>query len=335
MNRLLNFTKWAFSGIIVIALVLIYSCSDDPEPVEAPAFSYAPTSVEVGETGSIMAASQGGAATFALKDVGDADFVTINSTTGELTIAAESTTGTYNVIVTGTNESGSADAIASITITVNSDFDPSGKSMYWKYWMNNTEDIIMENLNTLPGQGDLPPAIPIPVGWPGGVPFQINPLDPALESYLVFPTVQFFTLQVPGDETCGALDPREKGDTLLLIVNNDLSLSTLCRDTLTSAPGTTVDIGSSTISYSGDAFTWTLSLTIMNIPVSIPVGEAKIEDFTDPLDPSWFAPSGQPRTFSAVTGNVPTYMALLDLAAPDPLTAISFLDVDVVLEILP
>jgi hypothetical protein len=73
----------------------------------------------------------------------------------------------------------------------------------------------------------------------------------------------------------------------------------------------------------------------MDIQVTIPIGSAQIADFTDPLDPSWFAPSGVPRTFTAVTGTVENYMALLDLAAEDPLTALTFLNVDVVLEILP
>jgi hypothetical protein len=334
MNKLLSYTKWAFSAIVVVALVLIYSCSEDePEPPVAPGLSYAATTVEVGETGSIVAATKGDPATYAITDDGGADFVTIVGSTGELIIGAESTTGSYSVVVRATNPGGTADATAEITISVNSDFDPTGRSLLWKYWMNNTANVIRENLNTLPGQGHLPVAIPIPEGWPGGVPFQIDPTDPTLETYLVFPTVQFFTLQVPGDEACAALEPEEHGDTLLLVVNNDLTLSTICRDTTNNDPSTTVDLGTSSISYSGDAFTWTLNLTIQTIPVAIPIGNAVIAEFMDPLDPHWFAPSGTPRQFSSIQGTVEQYMAPLDLA--DPLTSITFLNVDVVLEILP
>ena len=338
MNKLLSFTKWAFSAIAVVALVFIYSCSDDDPPVveevDAPMFSYAATTVEVGTTGSVIPAVTAGdeaAITWAITDIGAADFVTISASTGELSIGAESETGVYDVEVTATNSAGSTPGTAMITISVNSDFDPSGKNIIWKYWMNHTEGVVMENLNTLPGQGDLPPAIPIPVGWPGGVDFQIDPTDPALESYLVFPTVQFFTLQVPGDDACAALDPAEAGDTLLLIVNTDLTISTQCKNIDDKSPGTIVDLGTSSISYDGSAYSWTLNLTIQTIPVAFVIMDAEIEDFTDPLDPTWFAPDGSPRTFTAITGTVDQYLTTTDLA--DPLSSLELLNVDVVFEI--
>jgi len=303
MNRLFNFMKWAFAPIAIVALVFIYSCDEngesDPEPPDPPEFSYTATTIAVGSTGTVTANATGGTATYTLTDVGDADFVTINASTGELLISAESTTGTYEIDVTATNISGNFDATANITIGVNDDFDPTGKSLLWKYWMNNTEDVIFYNLDQLPGQGHLPPQIPIPAGWPGGTAFQIDPADPTLETYLVFPTVQFFLQQVPGDEACDALEPSENGDTLLVIVNSDLTLSTLCRND-DKTPGTTVDLGESSISYSDGAFVWTLNLTISSIPVPVAISGVEIADFTDPLDPHWTAPSGTPRTFSAI-----------------------------------
>ena len=140
-------------------------------------------------------------------------------------------------------------------------------------------------------------------------------------------------MQVPGDDACAALDPAESGDTLLVMVNTDLSLSTTCNNA-DSAPGTVVDLGTSTISYADGAFVWTMELTLQGVPVTVAIGGAVIEDFTDPLDPSWEAPSGMPRTFSAVTGNVAQYMTPTDFHPDNYLSSIQLLDVDVVLEIL-
>jgi hypothetical protein len=331
--------KWAFAPMAIIALVFIYSCSDDegepePEPVDPPEFSYTATTVDVGTTGTLTPSVIGGDATYAITDSADAEFLTINVNTGELSVAAESTVGEYNVVVTGSNAEGTHDATAAITIGINDDFDPTGKNLLWKYWMNYTEDVVFYNLDQLPGQGGLPDEIPIPIGWPGGTQFQIDPMDPALESYLIFPTVQFFLQQVPGDEACDALEPSENGDTLLIIVNSDLTLSTACRND-DKSPGTTVDLGESTISYANGGFVWTLNLTISTIPVPIAIGGAEIADFTDPLDPHWTAPSGTPRTFSAIRGTVENYMTPTDfLDETTYITSIDFLTVDVVFEIL-
>ena len=80
MNNLLNFMKWAIAAVAIIALVVIYSCSEDePEPVDPPGFSYAASTIEVGTAGSVIPAVNGGEATYALTDVGNANFVTINA----------------------------------------------------------------------------------------------------------------------------------------------------------------------------------------------------------------------------------------------------------------
>ena len=336
MNKLLNFTKWAFTVVTVVALVFIYSCSEDPDPVDPidpVEFSYSATDVEIGETATIPAATQSqDAATFAIIDDDDAGFVTVNANTGELTVGAESTTGSYSVVVESSNEGGKSQGTAEITITANADFDLAGKNLIWKYWINNTPDVAMINLNMLPGQEALPDTIPLTTGWPEGWP-AINLADPTLPFYFVFPTVQSFLMQVPGDDACDALEPPEDADTLLLMVNNDLSLSTTCRG-VDSAPGTVVDLGTSSISYSGGAFIWTLNLTLQGVPVTVAVGGAEISDFTDPMDPHWEAPSGVPRTFPAVVGNVEQYMTPTNFDPEKYLESIQLLDVDVVFEIL-
>ncbi len=339
MNKFISFTKWAFTAMAVTGLVMIYSCSDDegePEnPIEKVDFTYADTDTEVGETTTIAPATTGmDPATWSIIDDGEADFVTINANTGELTVGAESTTGSYTVSVQSSNEGGTSNGTAEITIIVNADFDLAGKNLIWKYWMNNTADVVLYNLNLLPGQEALPDEIPIPTGWPADWP-NINLADPMLPTYFVFPTVQYFLMQVPGDDACAAqTNEAESGDTLLVIVNNDLSLSTVCRDTVNNEPGTTVDLGTSSISYSDGGFVWTMELTLQGVPVTVAIGNAVIEDFTDPLDPSWEAPSGVPRTFSAVTGNVAQYMTPTDFHPDNYLSSIQLLDVDVVLEIL-
>lgn len=336
MKKLLNFTKWVLTASLVVALILIYSCKEDDPIVIVPVeFSYAPTTVEVGAQGTVIPIvnpAETGTITWSISDAGDADFVTIDPATGELTIGEESTTGEYEVEVTATNTTGPSTGNASITISINSEFDIAGKNLIWKYWMNNTPDVVMYNLNLLPGQEGLPDEIPIPTGWPADWP-NINLGDPMLPTYFVFPSVQYFLMQVPGDDACDALDPAEDADTLLIMVNNDLSLSTTCRG-VDSAPGTVVDLGTSTISYSDGGFVWTLDLTLQGVPVTVAIGGAVMEDFTDPLDPHWEAPSGTPRTFPAVTGNVAQYMTPTDFHPDNYLSSIQLLDVDVVLEIL-
>jgi hypothetical protein len=332
MNKLFNFTKWASTASMVVALVFLTACptknGTDPQT-----FQYPQTTIEVGATGSVTPeVIAGDQATYAIIDIDGADFVSIDPNSGVLSVGAESTTGDYSIKVMSSNEGGSSSATAEIKISVNDEFDLSGKDLLWKYWMNNTPDVVMLNLNLLPGQEALPSEIPIPVGWPANWP-AINFMDPTLESYFVFPTVQYFLQQVPGDDVCATLDPAEEGDTLLLIVNPDLTLSTVCQGADT-APGTTVDLGTSSISYDGDAFSWTLDLTLQGVPVAIEIGGAEFIDFMDPLDPHWTAPSGVPRTFPAVVGTVEQYMTPTDFHPNNYLSSLQLLNVDVVLEIL-
>ncbi len=335
MNKLFQISKWGLMLLAVTGLIFIYSRGgeDEPEPDPVPpGLSYEAKTLAVGSTGTITAAVTGDPATYAISDDDDAAFVSINANTGELSVAAESTTGVYNVVVKATNSAGTNEATAEITIGVNDDFNPTGKSLLWKYWMNNTADVVLENLNTLPGQGGLPAAIPIPAGWPGGTPFQIDPAAEGLEAYFTFPLVQGFLLQVPGDDVCSALAPEERGDTLLIIVNPDLTLSTTCRLKGENTTGSTVEMGTSSISYADGGFIWTLNLSLEGTPVTYPIGNATITDFTDPLDPHFTAPSGTPRTFSSIQGTIGAYLTPTDFS--DYLGSLAFLNVDVVMEIL-
>lgn len=338
MITLTKASKWVLAIMMSTTLVFISSCGgDDPEPDPDPdpiippsGLTYETTTVAVGSEGTITPTIEGDEATFEITNQDDVPFVSINAVTGVLSVAKETTTGTYTVNVTAENAEGSTEGTAEITIGVNEAFDPTGKELMWKYWMNNTEGVVFENLNTLPGQGDLPAEIPIPVGWPAGWP-AIDVQDPTLPTYFTFPMVQGFLLQVPGDDVCKALDPAESGNTLLVIVNPDLTLSTVC--TKDETEGTTVEIGISKISFSDDKFTWFMDVALEGVPVTYAIGDARIADFTDPLDPHFLEPSGVPRTFSAIQGTIDQYLTPTDFA--DYLGSLAILNVDVVLEILP
>lgn len=330
----LKTTIWAMALIFSVASVMVLSsCGEDdpapppPDPVVAPGVSYAATTVAVGAEGSVTAAVTGDAATYEMTDNDDADFITVKNT-GEISVAAESTTGVYTVTVKATNSAGSVDATAEITIGVNEAFDPTGKDLYWKYFMNNTEDVTLLNLDQL--VDGLPAAIPLPTGWPAGWPDAINPADPTFAFYFIFTGVQELLMQVPGDDACKALDPAESGDNLLVIVNPDLTLSTICHvgDDLT----TTVEIGTSEISFMEGKYSWDISTALEGTPISIVIGNARIETFVDPLHPHYSEPSGQGGAYSAVMGTVASYLTPTDFT--DYLGSLALLNVDVVLEIL-
>jgi len=330
MNKLFQISRWGLFLLAVTGLVFIYSCGeDDPEPVDAPSITYAPATVAVGTSDDIPAASNGDPATaFAFKSPTDVPlFVSISSTTGVITVAAESTTGAYDVVVVATNEGGSTEATASITISVNaSGFDPTGKSLLWRYFMNKTAGVVLENLNTLPGQGDLPAAIPIPNEWPGGNDFVIDPTTAGIEAFFTFTVVQGFLLQVPGDDVCAALSPAEKGDTLLVIVNPDLTLSTTCRND-DGSTGSTVELGPSVISYDGSNYIWTINLSLQGNPIPYAITIIDEADFTE-----YDFATGAPRTFPSIQGTVAAFTTPTDFE--DYLGSLAFLEVDVVFEIL-
>ncbi len=344
MNKLFEMSRWGFMLLAITGLVFIYSCGGDdeepePEPIDPPSgLSYPATTVAVGTEGTISPTISGDAATFEITNFGetkDGDevivAVTVDSNTGDISIPMESTVGVYTIEVTATNSEGSTSGTAEITIGINDDFDPTGKNLIWKYFMNKSADVVLENLDKL--DDELPPTFQLPVGWPGGADFVIDPtLDPeVLQGYLIFTGIQEAILQVPGDDACQALETKN-GDTLLVIVNSDLTLSTVCPS------GSIVEMGTSKISYADGGFIWTIDVVLQGVlPLQISIADAAIvEDYIDPLYPNWSNPSGEGGMYDAITGNVAEYQTVDDYGfLPDGLpTGFIYLDVDVVLEIM-
>ena len=292
------------------------------EPVVAPGVSYEAATVAIGSEGTITPAVTGDAATYAITDDDGATFVTINANTGELSVAKESEIGTYSVSVTATNSAGSDNATAEITIGINPLFDPTGKKFEWKIFMNRTEDITLVGLDGVPG---LPsPSLSLPFEWPT----ESTPVDD-LWQYGIMTGVQGLLLQVPGDEACGALDPTEDGDTLLIIVNEDLTISTECN--VGGAPGSTVQIGISEITFADDKFVYTMLLDFLpGLSLPYEIDGAKIEEFTDVYtDPA------SPEVYQALQGTVIGMTTPTDLATQETIqdfTKWAYPNVDVVLK---
>lgn len=348
MNKLFEMSRWGLMLLAVTGLVFIYSCGGDdeepePDPIEPPSgLSYPATTVAVGTEGTISPTISGDAATFEITNYGNTRDgndvivdVTVDSNSGDISVPMESTVGVYTIEVTATNAEGSTSGNAEITIGINDDFDPTGKKMLWKYFMNNTADVVMKNLNNLPGVDGFPDQLPIPSdGFPAGWPDQIDPTDPAFPTYFVMTGVQEALLQVPGDTECAALDPAEKGDTLIIIVDEDLKLMTQCR--LEGSAGSVVEIGTSTISYVDDGFLWSINTTIEDQQTTISIKDAVIADFVDPLYPNWSNPSGQGGMYQAVQGTVEQYLTPTNFEDLSDLTKLElmFVNVSVVLEIM-
>jgi hypothetical protein len=104
MNKLFNFTKWASTASMVVALVFLTACptknGTDPQT-----FQYPQTTIEVGATGSVTPeVIAGDQATYAIIDIDGADFVSIDPNSGVLSVGAESTTGDYSIKVMSSNE---------------------------------------------------------------------------------------------------------------------------------------------------------------------------------------------------------------------------------------
>ena len=302
----LKTTIWALALLFSVASVMVLSsCGEDepaplpPDPVVAPGVSYVATTVAVGSTGSIVAAVTGDAATYEITDNGDADFVTVDATTGELSVAAESTTGVYSVVVKATNSAGTDEATAEITIGINPDFDPTGKGYTWQYYMNQDDPWTLEGLR---GEiAELPfDSVDIPTGWPADWPAG-NPdwNEQYLFPYLALGEIANLLMQLPGDIACEAAG--ENGNTLYFEVEADLTLTTLCTVT-DKHDGQSVLIGSSTISYANNQFSWALNLE-SQIPITYIIDNPTVENFVDPLEqPSELEPP--PRIYSAIRGTV-------------------------------
>ena len=302
MIKLLKTSKWVLAFMSITALLFVASCGDSSDPDPTPpievippaAFTYPATTVAVGATGSAMPSSvEGTAPVFSIKDDGGATFLTIDAATGELSVGAESTTGSYDVVVKAANAKGSADGTATITIGVNPDFDPTGKGYTWKYFINQSDPWTMSGLDGIP---ELPiTEVEIPTGWPAGWP-QLDPNDwneLTLFPYLAVTSVSDLLFQVPSDIACGAVE--ESGDQLYFEIEDDLSLTTICH--IGDVDGQTVIIGTSAISYADGKFSWALTL-YSQIEIIYIISDRTSETFTDPLDPAG------PTQFPAIRGMV-------------------------------
>ena len=132
----LKTTIWAIALLFSVASVMVLSSCGEDEPTPTPpieidppsALSYDATTVAVGTEGTIAATISGSPATFEITDFGETVVetvvivaVTVDASTGELSVAKESTTGVYTVEVTATNAEGNTKGTAEITIGINPD----------------------------------------------------------------------------------------------------------------------------------------------------------------------------------------------------------------------
>ena len=321
-------TIWAIALLFSVGSVLVLSsCGDDeepappPDPVVAPGLSYAATTVAVGTEGSVTAAVTGDAATYEITDLGNTVdkegnvivAVTVDANTGELSIAKESTIGVYTVEVTATNSAGTDDATAEITIGINEAFDPRGKSLEWKLFMNQTENLELVGLDGVP---DLPiSSLVLPVGWP-------DASTPAEEvwTYGVMTGVQGLLVQVPGDEACTG-----SGDSKKLSIAEDLSVSVICSE------GEPAVVGSSTISFKDDKFVYTLELEFQpGLAIPYEIDDARFEEFQD-----GYTDPANPVAYPALLGTVIGMVTPTNLATEETIqdfTSWAYPNVDVVLE---
>jgi hypothetical protein len=336
MIKLFKTSKWVLTFMSITTLLFVASCGEEgdpePEPIKPPtAFTYPATTVAVGATGTVTpSAVTGDAPIFTITDAGEAaGFVSINAATGVLSVVAESTTGTYSIKVKAANSAGSVEVTAEITIGVNADFNPAGKSYLWRYFMNQSDDVIFKNLDGL--DAGLPPGdTPLAKGWPAGWPDISGYSEEELFPYLLLDGIQDMIFQVPGDDACSALAPAEsqRGDTLLLVVNSDLTLSTKCRLDDSNDAGATVELGTSQISYSGGKYYWTLNMTFQGIPIPFVIGDPQsVASFIDPLLDG--------ATYPALTGTVDQFTTPTNFESETTiLTSLTQIKVDVVLQVL-
>jgi len=316
----LKTTIWALALLFSVGSVLVLSScgEDDPAPppppeVIAPGLSYAATTVSVGAAGTVTAAVTGDDATYEITDNGDADFVTVNASTGELSVAAESAMGVYSVVVEATNSAGTDEATAEITIGINEAFDPRGKSFEWKLFMNRSENITLTGLDGVPG---LPISeLTLPTEWPTAS----TPADD-LWQYGVMTGVQGLIIEVPGDEACTG-----SGNSKKLSIAEDLSISVICSE------GDPAVVGASTISFKDDKFVFTMLLEFLpGLSIPYEIDDARFEDFQD-----GYTDPANPAVYSALLGTVIGMTTPTDLATEETIqdfTTWAYPNIDVVLE---
>ncbi len=283
--------------VAVVALALnLSSCGgSSEEPVKAPSdFTYPATSVQVGATGSVMPSGTDSGLTydFANKSAVPA-FISLNPSTGEIEIGEESTTGEYSVEIRASNSAGSAKGTADIKIIVADDFNPVGKKLLPKYFINQEEGLTLVGLTGIP---DLPvDTLQIPVGWP---PSDVSGMDSL--AYVVLTGIGRMLWEVPLDRVCDDYDISD------YLVNDDFTLSAMC----SGGADPSDNAGTWLISYKDGGYIFTMNLKYDDAIAAIayPVGSATFEDFQDPLEG---------RTYPSLHGVVEAFTMPSDYSTED------------------
>ena len=274
MKKTINITKSLLGVMVIAALVFIASCGSKEDPIEPPSgIGYSNTEVEVGEEATVQPATTGidGTPSFSIDDAGGADdFLSIDSKTGVLTVGKESTTGTYTVKIKVTNEAGSATASLVVKILVPQAFDPVGKKLLPTYFINQTSGLKLVGLKGIP---QLPfDTLDVPVGWPPA-----DSIPKGLMRYMLFGELTKIIWQVPGDNVCSGA-----GDTTLIVVKDDFTLSTDCSD---GTPDSKT--GDWSISYKeGAGYVFTLTFIFdadAGIVIPYAIAGAEFVMFDDPI----------------------------------------------------
>lgn len=308
-------SKWVLSVMMFTALVFISSCGGDDkeDPVIPPAdFTYTPTTVGIGEEGTVSpSAVAGDSPTFAITDFGEADdFISIDASTGVISVVKESSLGIYNVVVSASNSAGSASGTAEITIGLSEAFNPVGKTFEWQYFMNQSEDLTLTGLDGLPGMDF--PEMTLPVGWPTA-----STTEEQMPAYLLFTGVAGMLFQAPGDEVCVT------GNSLQFKVNEDLTLSAICSE------GDPAVIGFAFVSFADDKFVFEPNLYFTEtIALPYAIDGATFADFVDPLTQ---------ESYSSLQGRVNAFTIPTDLTDEDTMQDITTWTtpvVDVVLRVV-
>ena len=314
----LNLTRFSLYLFAFVSIILCTSCGDDDEedPI-LPNIRYADTDVQLGTEGTISPTAQGVGLVYEIKDAGDAeDFVSINANSGVITVGKESKLGSYNVAILAYNELGESESVASIEITLNDNFNPVGKTFEWKFFINQSENVVLKGLDGLP---ELPISeMLLPIGLP-------DESTPAQEfpTYFVFTEMQKILLERLAQLLC------PDGTSLRFTTDENLEMFGICND------GTLIPIGKSEIKFKDDQFVYVLDVLFEasgDFRIQYKVDNAVFTTFNDAYtDPD------NPLEIDAVVGTVNKYTTPTDFTSSTTLADVSKIvnpTVDLVLEVI-
>ena len=283
-----------------------------------PTVTYDNVTVDLGGEFEITPTTAGDTPmTFAIEDAGGtAEFVSIDENTGVLSVGKGSTIGNYTVHIKVTNSAGSINTTAVIAISIPDDFNPVGKTLEWKFIVNQSENIKLVGLNGVP-EMEISELV-LPIGWPTSSTPAENVSD-----HFVLSEVQSLMLQQPGNIFCF------KGNTLKFSVDENLNLHAICSE------GDPILIGYSNISYKNDQFVYSLDLLFNDsgtLRIKYDIEGATFASFSD----SWTDPAN-PKEYTALQGNVKEYVTPSDWSTSESISDVNKLITtvaDVVLEVI-